>query len=189
MSNGLGPLSAAVMACFVLSSGLQAWAQEERRDESRGGSGDHHAEAAQHREGDFRDHRDPRSWNDHDRAVWRGGNWHQDWHDGRYGWWWEVGGIWYFYDHPVYPYPLEVSGIVDVPALVVAPGIGIGIGVVAPAPVVAVPPPPPPPQPMAPPMPVAAQPGTWYYCDNPPGYYPYVQACQTGWRPVPAQNR
>jgi hypothetical protein len=24
----------------------------------------------------------------------------------------------------------------------------------------------------------------WYYCDNPQGYYPYVQQCAGGWRPV-----
>jgi hypothetical protein len=24
----------------------------------------------------------------------------------------------------------------------------------------------------------------WYYCDNPPGYYPYVPQCPSGWRPV-----
>jgi hypothetical protein len=24
----------------------------------------------------------------------------------------------------------------------------------------------------------------WYYCDDPPGYYPYVQECPTGWRAV-----
>jgi hypothetical protein len=24
----------------------------------------------------------------------------------------------------------------------------------------------------------------WYYCDNPPGYYPYVQQGPGGWRPV-----
>lgn len=24
----------------------------------------------------------------------------------------------------------------------------------------------------------------WYYCDNPKGYYPYVQQCPGGWRPV-----
>jgi hypothetical protein len=44
-------------------------------------------------------------------------------------------------------------------------------------PVVVAPPPspyvlPPPPQPL------------WYYCDNPQGYYPYVQQCPGGWRPV-----
>jgi hypothetical protein len=24
----------------------------------------------------------------------------------------------------------------------------------------------------------------WYYCDDPPGYYPYVPQCPTGWRQV-----
>jgi hypothetical protein len=27
---------------------------------------------------------------------------------------------------------------------------------------------------------------TWYYCSNPPGYYPYVTQCSTGWQAVPA---
>ncbi len=26
----------------------------------------------------------------------------------------------------------------------------------------------------------------WYYCDNPQGYYPYVQSCSSAWRQVPA---
>ena len=26
--------------------------------------------------------------------------------------------------------------------------------------------------------------GSWYYCDNPAGYYPYVPQCPGGWRPV-----
>ena len=26
----------------------------------------------------------------------------------------------------------------------------------------------------------------WYYCANPPGYYPYVEACPVGWQTVPA---
>jgi hypothetical protein len=25
----------------------------------------------------------------------------------------------------------------------------------------------------------------WYYCQNPAGYYPYVQQCTTNWQPVP----
>ena len=25
---------------------------------------------------------------------------------------------------------------------------------------------------------------SWYYCDNPQGYYPYVQQCPGGWRAV-----
>jgi hypothetical protein len=32
-----------------------------------------------------------------------------------------------------------------------------------------------------------AQANSWYYCDNPQGYYPTVQNCSTGWRQVPAQ--
>ena len=27
---------------------------------------------------------------------------------------------------------------------------------------------------------------TWWYCQNPPGYYPYVQNCMVPWQPVPA---
>ena len=39
--------------------------------------------------------------------------------------------------------------------------------------------------PPAPPLPpVQAQ--VWYYCDNPPGYYPNVPSCYTPWRQVPA---
>lgn len=26
--------------------------------------------------------------------------------------------------------------------------------------------------------------GYWYYCANPPGYYPYVQECPNGWQQV-----
>src|SRR5262249_48673974 len=39
---------------------------------------------------------------------------------------------------------------------------------------------------VAPPPQVYIQPAppTWYYCDNPQGYYPYVQQCPGGWRPV-----
>jgi hypothetical protein len=28
---------------------------------------------------------------------------------------------------------------------------------------------------------------SWYYCDNPPGYYPYVQNCPAGWQRVRPQ--
>jgi hypothetical protein len=38
------------------------------------------------------------------------------------------------------------------------------------------------------PPPVVVQPpspqASWYYCDNPKGYYPHVQQCPGGWRPV-----
>ena len=37
--------------------------------------------------------------------------------------------------------------------------------------------------PPAPPPPVVPN---WYYCDNPQGYYPYVQSCGSAWQDVPA---
>jgi len=78
-------------------------------------------------------------------------------------------------------------------------GFGFGIPVVpapwyyAPPPVVYAPPPvvyAPPPVVVSPPPPPAyvSQPTqTWYYCDNPKGYYPYVATCNGAWRQVPAQ--
>src|SRR5712692_9438767 len=27
----------------------------------------------------------------------------------------------------------------------------------------------------------------WYWCSNPQGYYPYIQDCPSGWRPVSPQ--
>jgi hypothetical protein len=60
-----------------------------------------------------------------------------------------------------------------------------GPPVYVPAPVYA-----PPPVYVAPPVyvvplgPAPAQ--SWYYCDNPPGYYPNVPSCNTSWRQVPA---
>ncbi|MDD2761640.1 MAG: hypothetical protein PHH11_15275 [Methylomonas sp.] len=41
-----------------------------------------------------------------------------------------------------------------------------------------------------PPQTVQPQPGYWYYCSNPEGYYPYVRECPSGWRqvdPIPPQ--
>jgi hypothetical protein len=35
---------------------------------------------------------------------WRAGHWFHGEHFGRLGWWWVVGGMWYFYPAPVYPY-------------------------------------------------------------------------------------
>ncbi|MGR9108849.1 MAG: hypothetical protein ACU843_18170 [Gammaproteobacteria bacterium] len=31
--------------------------------------------------------------------------------------------------------------------------------------------------------------GYWYYCTQPPGYYPYIKECGVEWQPVPAQPR
>lgn len=44
----------------------------------------------------------------------------------------------------------------------------------------------PPPRVVVPPPQVYVEPAppTWYYCANPPGYYPYVPQCPGGWQPV-----
>jgi len=56
--------------------------------------------------------RDVRDFDDGERARWADGAWHDDWHYGRYGWWYQVDDVWYPYDSPVYPYPVTVSEIV-----------------------------------------------------------------------------
>lgn len=49
---------------------------------------------------------------------WHSGRWVHEWWDGRFGWWWVVGGARYFYPAPVYPYPSAVlpPGVAVVPA-------------------------------------------------------------------------
>ena len=113
-------------------------------------------------------HGDIRHFHERDIARWRAGHWYRGGHAGRVGWWWVVGGVYYFYPQPVYPYPDPYT-----PPVIVAP---------PPAVVVA-------PRPATPPSAPAATPapsGTWYYCDAAQGYYPYVPECPGGWRPVPA---
>lgn len=34
------------------------------------------------------------------------------------------------------------------------------------------------------PRPVQPQDNSWYYCENPDGYYPYVKKCPNGWQQV-----
>lgn len=53
--------------------------------------------------------------------------------------------------------------------------------VYAPPPVYAAPP--------AAPTALAPAPQSWYYCNNPQGYYPNVQSCPGGWQEVPAQQQ
>lgn len=63
-----------------------------------------------------------RHFEHHDRARWQGGYWHHGPHGGRLGWWWVVGGAWYFYPQPIYPYPDPyVPPAVVVPAPSVQP--------------------------------------------------------------------
>ena len=134
------------------------------RDEHR----DHHEHYEFH-------HREIRLFNEYELGIWTTGLWLEGWYGGQYGWWWVSGGRRYFYDRPIYPYPPVVSDVWYPQTTIIEQS----------PPVIISPPPPqvvqaPPPAP----MPQSSQ--TWYYCDSPAGYYPYVQTCMTPFRPVPA---
>lgn len=43
------------------------------------------------------------------RVAWEGGRWHHEVHNGRPGWWWDVGGVWYYYPQPMEGPPTYVS--------------------------------------------------------------------------------
>ncbi|MBS0317279.1 MAG: hypothetical protein JSR49_09155 [Proteobacteria bacterium] len=140
-----------------------AWAQPRRegREHEFRGPGPVHARPAERYE--FRGH-DVRRFDEPELRHWRGGFWRNSCYGGRCGWWWASGGQWYFYDRPVYPYPLLVSGIVVAAPVVVAPP---AVMPAQPAPLVS--------------RPVLRH---WYYCDNPPGYFPAVQSCSVPFREV-----
>jgi hypothetical protein len=126
-------------------------------------------------------HGDIHRFHGRDFRIWRGGHWRHGYHDGRLGWWWVAAGFWYFYPSPVYPYPDPYIPPVVVnqpPVVVTQPQVVTSQPtVMTPPPVVD----------SEPPAPSAAPPNqSWYYCDSSRGYYPYVQSCAEGWRPVPA---
>jgi hypothetical protein len=100
--------------------------------------------------------RNVRYFNDREWHDWRGGYWHNEYYDGRFGWWFDVGGVYYPYAAPIFPFPLVVAPLVyeDVPAE----------------------PPPPPGF-----VPLPALPQAAYHCSDPSGFYPALQSCGSGW--------
>ncbi len=71
--------------------------------------------------------------------AWEGGHWRHEQHEGRYGWWWDVGGVWYYYPERMEGPPTYISEDYvddDVPVAYAPP---------PPPPVAYEPPPPPPP--------------------------------------------
>ena len=81
----------------------------------------------------------------HGHLAWEGGRWRHEMHNGRYGWWWDVGGVWYFYPQPMEGPPAYVSDVeVMDDAYADGPDVGPGGPPVA---AYAPPPPPPPPAP------------------------------------------
>jgi hypothetical protein len=47
----------------------------------------------------------------HGHLAWEGGRWRHEMHNGRNGWWWDVGGVWYFYPQPMDGPPTYVSDV------------------------------------------------------------------------------
>lgn len=68
--------------------------------------------------------------------AWGAGHWRHESHNGRLGWWWDVGGVWYYYPEQLAGPPTYISeDYVDDAPVAYAP---------APPPVAYAPPPPPP---------------------------------------------
>jgi len=81
-----------------------------------------------------------RDWGGHPyrgNMAWDGGRWRHEVHNGRPGWWWDVGGVWYYYPQRMDGPPAYISEdyVDDVPVAYAPP----------PGPPVAYEPPPPPP--------------------------------------------
>ena len=81
--------AAATAAMVLLGPAVAVRADEHHRD----------------REGQWWQHGDIRHFRDGDLHRWQSGHWVRTRHGGRSGWWWVVGGVWYFYPAPIYPYP------------------------------------------------------------------------------------
>lgn len=47
----------------------------------------------------------------HGAVAWDHGHWHHTTHKGRFGWWWDVGGVWYLYSEPTEGAPSYVSDV------------------------------------------------------------------------------
>jgi len=86
----------------------------------------------------------------HGRLAWEGGRWRHEAHNGRLGWWWDVGGVWYFYpqqmDGPP-AYVSDVEAVEDYGGPDDGPPVAAGYPPPPPGAYYAPPPPPPPPPP------------------------------------------
>jgi len=80
--------------------------------------------------------------------AWEGGRWHHQVYNGRMGWWWDVGGVWYFYPERFDGPPAYISEYY-VDDVAYDPGPAPVVGAYGPHPGAYPPPPPPPPDPGA----------------------------------------
>jgi hypothetical protein len=162
-------LGAAPVAALADDHGRDEHREHERREEWERHERFEHE---RHRHEFFRERFEINLFSPFELDLWRAGHWVHGWYGGRFGWWWVADGYWYWYPEPVYPYPTYVGAVMAEPPPPPAP--------TPPPPVVVTQAPPPPAPTGAPPV------QSWYYCDNPQGYYPYVQACGGPWQQVPA---
>ncbi len=79
----------------------------------------------------------------HGHVAWQGGHWRHEIHDGRDGWWWDVGGAWYFYPQQMDGPPDYVSDVEAIDDAAGPDGPPVEAGY-APPPGAYAPPPPPP---------------------------------------------
>ncbi|MDR3607884.1 MAG: hypothetical protein P4M08_10955 [Oligoflexia bacterium] len=108
-----------------------------------------------------------RQWH---RSHWNEGHWIHDRHNGQLGWWWVIGGTWYYFAHPV----SQPSTIIVQPQPVApAPQVIIQQAPAAAPPVVVAPAP----APVTP---------TMYFCKATGTYYPETMSCPIAWTPVTA---
>jgi hypothetical protein len=148
--NRLNKILIAISAITLLET--PAFADEDRHQHRGDDRHEHHE----------RWHGDIHHFHEHDIDLWRGGHWMHDRHQGRFAWWWVVGGVWYAYQYQIFPYPDPYMP----PELVVPQQPPVSVS-------------------------PATQPAPnqfWYYCSQPDGYYPYIAQCQVPWQKVPASN-
>jgi hypothetical protein len=89
-------IAAALAAILIAPSLALPAVADDRHDRDRARY--EHRERERHER--FEHHFVDRDW-----GRWRGGHWYHGRHAGHDGWWWVIGGAWYFYPAPVYPYP------------------------------------------------------------------------------------
>ncbi|SHN86330.1 hypothetical protein [Bradyrhizobium erythrophlei] len=80
----------------------------------------------------------------HGHLAWEGGRWRHEMHNGRFGWWWDVGGVWYFYPQPMDGPPAYVSDVEVMDDVAGGPDDDMDPGPGYPPPAAAYAPPPPP---------------------------------------------